>query len=261
MKEEKNRTDIQTFKLHSLEGTLKNVSDMNLIIAEWNQQLKDLTPEEIFRFFSIAFDDKIALSSSLSIEDQVLTDMLIKGNHKIRIFTLDTGRLFPETYRLIDKTNQVYGINIEVFFPDHHQVEEMVKEGGINLFYDSIENRKRCCHIRKIEPLRRAFAPLEAWICGLRREQSVTRQNMQIVEWDEVNGLIKINPLIDWSEEQVWAYINEHHVPYNPLHDQGFPSIGCEPCTRAVRIGEHIRAGRWWWEDPEHKECGLHKKN
>lgn len=230
-------------------------------IADWNRQFSNSTPEELLRFFLNHFGNNIALSSSLSIEDQVLTDMIVKINKNSRIFTLDTGRLFPETYQLIDKTNQVYGIKIEVYFPDHQQVEKMVNEKGINLFYDNMDNRKECCRIRKIEPLRRAFSTLEAWICGLRREQSVTRQDMEMVEWDENNGLIKINPLINWSEKQVWDYIRTHHVPYNKLHNQGYPSIGCEPCTRAVNPGEDLRSGRWWWEDPEHKECGLHRKS
>ncbi len=230
-------------------------------IADWNRQFSNSTPEELLRFFFNHFGNNIALSSSLSIEDQVLTDMIVKINKNSRIFTLDTGRLFPETYQLIDKTNQVYGIKIEVYFPDHQQVEKMVNEKGINLFYDNMDNRKECCRIRKIEPLRRAFSTLEAWICGLRREQSVTRQDMEMVEWDENNGLIKINPLINWSEKQVWDYIRTHHVPYNKLHNQGYPSIGCEPCTRAVNPGEDLRSGRWWWEDPQHKECGLHRKS
>lgn len=230
-------------------------------IADWNRQFSNSTPEELLRFFFNHFGNNIALSSSLSIEDQVLTDMIVKINKNSRIFTLDTGRLFPETYQLIDKTNQVYGIKIEVYFPDHQQVEKMVNEKGINLFYDNMDNRKECCRIRKIEPLRRAFSTLEAWICGLRKEQSVTRQDMEMVEWDENNGLIKINPLINWNEKQVWDYIRTHHVPYNKLHNQGYPSIGCEPCTRAVNPGEDLRSGRWWWEDPQHKECGLHRKS
>lgn len=229
-------------------------------IAEWNREFAGAEPEEVLRFFLNKFGDKIALSSSLSIEDQTLTAMIAGIRKNSRIFTLDTGRLFPETYQLIDKTNQTYGIRIEVFFPDYMEIEKMVREEGINLFYDSIENRKRCCNARKIEPLKRAFQSLDAWICGLRRDQSVTRSNVQLIEWDEANGLLKINPLIEWSGERVWRYIREHHVPYNKLHENGFPSIGCEPCTRAVKEGEDIRAGRWWWEDPDHKECGLHRR-
>jgi phosphoadenosine phosphosulfate reductase len=149
---------------------------------------------------------------------------------------------------------------MSVYFPDASSIEEMVNTKGINLFFESVENRKLCCNIRKIEPLKRAFAGLEVWICGLRREQSVTRQNMQRIEWDETNGIIKLNPLIDWTEEEVWKFIKDHGIPYNPLHDKGFPSIGCQPCTRAIFPGEDIRAGRWWWENPDTKECGLHKR-
>jgi phosphoadenosine phosphosulfate reductase len=177
----------------------------------------------------------------------------------IRIFTLDTGRLFPETYDLIDRTSAKYGISIEICFPDYRQVEKMVSEKGINLFYESIDNRKLCCGIRKSEPLARALNGCSAWITGLRKQQSVTRHNMQTAEWDELHGLIKINPLIVWSEAEVKEYVAKHKIPYNTLHDKGFPSIGCQPCTRAVAPGEDIRAGRWWWEQPDQKECGLHK--
>jgi phosphoadenosine phosphosulfate reductase len=229
-------------------------------IKLWNIQFQNATPEEVLKFFYEYFGDKIALSSSLSIEDQMLTDICLKINKKARIFTLDTGRLFPETYQLIDKTNLHFNIHIEVFFPDYQQIESMVNYQGINLFYESIEKRKECCRIRKIEPLRRAFSGLEAWICGLRKEQSVTRQDIRKIEWDENNNLLKINPLIDFSEEMVWNYIHACQIPYNRLHDKGFPSIGCEPCTRKVEKGEELRSGRWWWEDPQHKECGLHKK-
>ena len=229
-------------------------------IEKWNNDFKDASPETVLSFFRDLFKEKIALSSSLSIEDQALTAMLVGIDKQSKVFTLDTGRLFPETYQLIDKTNQTYQINIEVYFPNNEHVEEMVRTDSINLFYDSIEKRKKCCRIRKIEPLQRAFSSLDAWICGLRREQSVTRKDLQLVEWDEANNLIKINPLINWTEEQVWEYIKKNHVPYNKLHDKGFPSIGCEPCTRAIEPGEDVRAGRWWWEDPEHKECGLHKR-
>lgn len=193
-------------------------------------------------------------------EDQVLTHMVSNIDSSTKIFTLDTGRLFPETYNLIDRTNKHFGINIEVYFPESEKVEEMVRTKGINLFYDSIENRKECCRIRKIEPLKRAFKNLDVWICGLRKDQSITRFFSSMVEWDEPNGLLKINPLINWNEKMVWEYIRVHHIPYNELHDKGFPSIGCQPCTRTVAPGEDIRSGRWWWEAPEHKECGLHKR-
>lgn len=227
-------------------------------IKQLNEEFADATPETILGYFLDRFGDRIALSSSLSIEDQVLTDMICKLKPGARIFTLDTGRLFPETYSLIDRTAMHYGIRLEVFFPDRTEVEKLVAEGGINGFYESLEKRKRCCRVRKLEPLERAFRGLDAWICGLRREQSVTRSGMRAIEWDETHGLVKINPLIGWHEEQVWEYIRRHRVPYNKLHEQGFPSIGCQPCTRAVKPGEDIRAGRWWWESPDHKECGLH---
>ena len=225
-----------------------------------NTRFSGKSPEEVLAYFLAEYKGRIALSSSLSIEDQMLTDVVLKLDSEARIFTLDTGRLFPETYSLIDKTNMRYNTKLEVFFPNSDAVQEMVKQEGINLFYAGIDQRKRCCQVRKLEPLKRAFAGLEVWICGLRREQSVTRQNVQLVEWDEANGLIKLNPLIDYSEQQVWDYIKANAVPYNKLHDKGFPSIGCQPCTRAVQPGEDIRAGRWWWENPDQKECGLHKR-
>lgn len=229
-------------------------------IEKLNQQWDKVEPETMLRHFMEIYGDRIALSSSLSAEDQALTDMMLDINPQARIFSLDTGRLFPETYALLDKTNLHYGIKIEVFCPQTEALQEMVNTQGINLFYESIEKRHLCCQVRKLEPLSRAFRTLDAWVCGLRRGQSVTRNDMRRVEWDERHGLLKINPLIDWSEEQVWAYVREHRVPYNKLHDQGFPSIGCQPCTRAVKPGEDIRSGRWWWEDPQHRECGLHIK-
>lgn len=222
--------------------------------------LENKTPQEILKFCLERFKGAIALSSSLGLEDQVLTDMVVKIDSGATIFTLDTGRLFPETYDLIDRTCSKYKVKIKVYFPNREDVEEMVNQKGINLFYHSVENRKECCRIRKLVPLKRAFQGLDAWICGLRRDQSVTRKNMQTVEWDETNGLIKINPLINWSEQDAWDYVNEHSVPVNPLHKKGYPSIGCLPCTRAIEPGEDVRAGRWWWENPETKECGLHKK-
>ena len=262
------------------------------LIRDLNERFRDAPAEEVVGFFLEAYKGRIALSSSLSIEDQTLTDIIVKSeklrvkseefpsgvlsgeglavadsslftlnSSLCRIFTLDTGRLFPETYQLIDKTNLTYGIQLEVFFPDYREVQRMVREEGINLFYNSIESRHRCCQIRKLEPLARAFKGLDSWICGLRREQSVTRKDMQTVEWDEQHQLIKVNPLISWTEQQVWDYIHQNHVPYNKLHDKGYPSFGCEPCTRAVKPGEDVRAGRWWWESPDHRECGLHQRH
>lgn len=229
-------------------------------VDHFNALLQDKSPQDVLSFFYKEFEDKIALSSSLGAEDQVLTDMIVKNASGMKIFTLDTGRLFPETYSLMARTNDKYGIKIDVMFPDYKSVENMVKEKGINLFYQSVENRKLCCGIRKIEPLKRAFKNLDAWVCGLRATQSVTRQDIKLVEWDEANGLLKINPLVGWSEDDVWGYIKANGVPYNALHNKGFRSIGCQPCTRAVAAGEDIRAGRWWWENPETKECGLHKR-
>ncbi len=229
-------------------------------IKELAIRFKDSEPKEIISWVINRFGDKIALSSSLGAEDQVLTEMVAGINKNTTVFTLDTARLFPETYDLIDRTSKKYKIKIKVYFPDHNEVEEMVNKKGINLFYDSIENRKECCKIRKLDPLKRAFSGLDAWICGLRADQSVTRKDLEVVEWDENNGLVKINPLAFWSEKEVWDYIKDNSIPYNPLHDKKYPSIGCLPCTNPVEPGDDIRAGRWWWENPETKECGLHEK-
>jgi phosphoadenosine phosphosulfate reductase len=230
------------------------------LIIDLNDRCKDKPAHEILRIALETFKGNIALASSLGAEDQVLTHMIAKSDPSVKIFTLDTGRMFPESYELLERTNRHYDINIEVFFPDYSQVEKMVNEKGINLFYESIENRKLCCGIRKVEPLQRAFRGLKAWVCGLRREQSVTRFNIEPVEWDEGNQLVKINPLVDWTQEALWEYIKSNDIPYHILHDKGFPSIGCQPCTRAVEPGEDVRAGRWWWEEPEKKECGLHNR-
>ncbi len=229
-------------------------------IEKWNEEWSGKDPKDVLAFFLAEFSGKIALSTSMGAEDQVLTEMVAAIDKSARIFTLDTGRLFPETYNLIDDTKNRYDIDIEVFFPERKAVEAMVKEKGMNLFYKSVENRKLCCGIRKVEPLLRAFNNLDVWICGLRKDQSVSRFFSKMVEWDEQNGLIKINPLIDWTEDNVWDYIKENKVPYNPLHEQGFASIGCQPCTRSIKPGEDFKAGRWWWEEEEHKECGLHKR-
>ncbi|MCT7640073.1 phosphoadenylyl-sulfate reductase [Aliarcobacter butzleri] len=224
-----------------------------------NKELENKTTIDIIAYFLDNFKN-VALSSSLAAEDQVLTDILLKKNKNASIFTLDTGRLHPETYDVMDATNLKYGIKIDVFFPDNENVQKLYKTQGVNGHYESIENRKNCCNIRKIEPLKRALKDVEVWVTGLRASQSVTRTDMPLVEWDENFNVIKVNPLINWSQEDVWDYIKTNKVPYNKLHDQGFPSIGCAPCTRAIKDGEDIRAGRWWWENPEHKECGLHKK-
>lgn len=231
------------------------------LAEEYNERFRDESPMNILEFFLQEYSGKIALASSLGAEDQVLTHMVLSVDRSVKIFTLDTGRLFPETYDLIDRTNSRFNFKMEVYFPEAGKVEKMVREKGINLFYESVQNRKLCCHVRKIEPLHRALEGFDFWITGLRREQSVTRNSNAVVELDINNhGRIKINPLINWTKEMVWNYIEDHNIPYNKLHDQGFPSIGCQPCTRAVEPGEDMRAGRWWWEHTEYKECGLHQR-
>lgn len=238
--------------------------DKNFLQDEY---FESKTAQEILKYVLEKYKDKVAFASSFGAEDVVLIDMLSKivqsskFNVQPRIFTLDTGRLPQETYDVMDRIKEKYKINIEVYFPDTKSVEEMVSKYGFNLFYKSVELRQLCCKIRKVEPLNRALKNLDAWICGLRREQSVTRLEIKKVEVDHAhNGILKINPLADWTEKQVWDYIKENDVPYNALHDKGYPSIGCAPCTRAVKRTEDIRAGRWWWESPEKKECGLHIK-
>lgn len=227
-------------------------------IDSLNIKYADVSAQELLQTFMSQYGARLALSSSLSIEDQTLTDMMLRIDPQANIFTLDTGRLFPETYELIERTNEHYGVKLKVFCPQTEALQQFVATEGINPFYESIEKRHACCEVRKLEPLRRAFRDLDVWVCGLRSAQSVTRSDMRLIEWDERHGLLKINPLIHWTEQQVWDYIKENHVPYNRLHDKGFPSIGCEPCTRAVRRIDDVRAGRWWWESPDHRECGLH---
>lgn len=205
-------------------------------------------------------DGELTFANSFGAEDMVLTDLILRHQLPVEIFSLDTGRLPAETYELMGKVEQHYDTRLKVFFPQAAAVENYVRSHGINAFYDSVELRKACCQVRKIEPLQRALAGKQAWITGLRASQSVTRSALPEREFDEGNGLVKLNPLADWSEAEVWAYIRIHDVPYNALHDRFYPSIGCAPCTRAVTPGEDVRAGRWWWENPETKECGLHLK-
>ncbi len=219
---------------------------------------KGLSAKELIQFISKEFGPRVNFATSLGEEDQVILDMISKAAPAIEVFTLDTGRLFPETYDLMSQNQKRYKVNFKIYYPDTKAVEEMVKAHGINLFYESVENRKMCCGIRKVEPLKRALANVDAWISGLRREQSVTRSDLETFEWDDLNQKIKINPLIDWTLADVRAYIKENNVDVNPLHAKGFVSIGCSPCTRAIKPGEDIRAGRWWWENPQQKECGLH---
>jgi phosphoadenosine phosphosulfate reductase len=217
------------------------------------------TPQDVLRWAMDAFPGTIALAWS-GAEDVAVLDMMWRIDPKrTRVFTLDTGRLNPETYELIDAVREKYKIAVDVMFPDTAAVEAMVREKGMNLFYRSIENRKACCQVRKVEPLNRALKGLDGWITGLRRSQSVTRGRLEKVEIDPAHGQIaKVNPLADWTTAQVFEYMAANQVPKNKLHDQGYPSIGCAPCTRAVKPGEDERAGRWWWEDPTLKECGLH---
>jgi len=227
------------------------------------ERFENLDVWNILRWARDEFGDKVAFASSFGAEDVVLIDILYKiyseKNLKPKIFTLDTGRLPQETYNVIEEIMEKYKIEIDFYFPDYRKVEEMEKKYGPNLFYKSIELRKLCCNIRKVKVLERALKGYRAWITGLRREQSITRTDIKKVEIDDThNGIVKINPISDWEEDDVWKYIKENNVPYNKLHDKNYPSIGCEPCTRAIKPGEDIRAGRWWWESPEHKECGLH---
>ena len=231
-----------------------------LIRTEVTAGLEDLSAEEILAWALEKFSPRIALACSFQAEGSVLIDMMhrMRGSD-FRIFTLDTGRLNQETYDCMDAIRARYRVGVEVYFPDAIKVQKMVREQGLNLFYNSVELRKLCCGIRKVEPLNRALKDLGAWMTGLRREQSVTRSDVRKIELDREHGdIIKVNPLADWSYDQVWGYIRNKDVPYNRLHDQGYSSIGCAPCTRAVKRVEDLRAGRWWWENPDTKECGLH---
>jgi phosphoadenosine phosphosulfate reductase len=206
------------------------------------------------------FGARAAIASSFGVEDVVLIDLARRHAPSLRLFTLDTGRLHPETYELVEVVRRRYGVEVETHFPEREAVEALQARAGPFSFRESVEARKECCGIRKVEPLRRALAGREAWVTGMRREQSVTRTGVEVVERDAASGLLKLNPLAHWSQAQVWAYVKEHGVPYNALHDAGYPSIGCAPCTRAVRPYEDARAGRWWWESPEGRECGLHAR-
>lgn len=230
-------------------------------IAELNHQFDKSSPEEVLSYAVEKYGDKLILASSLGVEDQVLTNMLSILSDEVSIFVLDTGRLPQETYDVMARTMRRYAFNYAVYYPEQKAVEKMVAENGPNHFYDSLENRKECCGIRKVEPLSRALDGKKAWITGIRRAQSINRMETELFEWDEVHGIIKINPLVSWSKDDVWNYVKRHDIPYNTLHDKGYPSIGCAPCTRAVPLGEDDRSGRWWWEEAVQKECGLHVRN
>ena len=231
---------------------------MNNILDFLQEQLLERNGVEALRFFAEKYPDEVVFSTSFGMEDQVITDFILKNNIPIRIFTLDTGRMFYETYSTWEKTNMHYHKSIIPYYPDAVSIEDYVKNNGINAFYDSPELRKLCCHIRKVEPLKRALAGNKVWVTGLRAEQSPNREQMPMVEWDEINQIIKFHPILHWKTTEVLDYLRKNGIPYNPLHDKGFISIGCQPCTRAVKEGEDFRAGRWWWEDKSKKECGLH---
>lgn len=241
---------MNNLKINEIEIT-KNLTDS---IAKKLQLFEKLLQSISDSYNSLCF------ASSMGAEDMVILDIINNSKSKVAIFTLDTGRLHQETYNLISLVNQKYSNKVKVFFPDAQEVKDYVEHKGINGFYDSYDARKECCRIRKIEPLKNALIGHDAWITGLRSEQSITRKENNIIEKDDLFKIDKISPLLDWSEEEIWGYIKSNEVPYNLLHNQFFPSIGCEPCTRAVAKGEDIRSGRWWWENPDSKECGLHQK-
>lgn len=204
------------------------------------------------------YPSQVTFSSSFSYEDQVITHEILSNSLPVNIFTLDTGRQFAETYSVWNSTNEKYQTKIKAYYPKADALQEFVEVKGPNSFYESVDNRKQCCFIRKVEPLKRALAGNAIWITGLRAEHSGDRKDLPILEWDESNQIIKYHPILHWTTEEVKTYISTHHIPYNPLHDKGFVSIGCAPCTRAIKPGEDFRAGRWWWEDADKKECGLH---
>jgi phosphoadenosine phosphosulfate reductase len=224
------------------------VSDLDKKI----EQVKVVLADSVRDFSPVTF------ANSLGAEDMVLTDLIAKNQPGISIFSLDTGRLPQETYDLMQAVRERYSVPLSIYFPDSIQVENYVAKNGVNGFYDSIDNRKSCCYIRKVEPLKRALSGKKSWVTGMRRDQAVTRGGLEVSSFDVDHGMQKINPLLDWSNAEVWEYLKQNNVPYNKLHDRFYPSIGCAPCTRSVTPGEDIRSGRWWWENPENKECGLH---
>lgn len=228
------------------------------MIAQIKQDLQHLDAIDIIRYVQLKFGRDAVFSTSFGIEDQVITHFIAESGSEASIFTLETGRLFPETYYVWNRTLEKYRLVIKAYYPDTHAVEEMVSRKGPSSFYNSVDDRKECCYIRKIEPLKRAIKGFKVWITGIRAEQSANREGMDMVEWDEANGIIKVHPLYHWTLADVEDFLKSRGVPYNPLHDKGFPSIGCQPCTRAIHPGEDFRAGRWWWEDKSKKECGLH---
>lgn len=234
-------------------------SSLGRDIVALNAELAAMSTEAMVAWAAKEFGASLTFACSFGAEDMVLLDLLLKAQPKASVFVLDTGRLHQETYDLIEKARERYSRSFDVYAPDTRALEALLSEFGPNSFYSSVDARKACCHIRKVEPLSRALAGRRAWLTGLRREQSITRAELSLAEIDEAHGgILKLNPLVDWSESRVWDYIRSHNLPYNALHDRGYPSIGCVPCTRAIRRIEDLRAGRWWWESPEHRECGLH---
>jgi phosphoadenosine phosphosulfate reductase len=228
-------------------------------IIKLNSELSQKSIVEKLNYLVHNYPGKIIFTTSFGYEDQVITDIIFTNEIPVQVVTLDTGRMFEETYKVYRSTVEKYGKEIKVYFPPAEEVEKMVSKKGPFSFYESVENRKECCFIRKVIPLKRALEGFEIWITGLRASQSANRSGLEEFEWDSGNGMVKFNPLLDWSLEQVKQYISKNHVPYNILHDRGFVSIGCEPCTRAIKSGEDFRAGRWWWEQNTGKECGLHE--
>jgi phosphoadenosine phosphosulfate reductase len=228
------------------------------IISQLLYQSNGLTIKSFIQSLTEQFPGHVTFSTSFSYEDQVITNEILDNQLPVKIFTLDTGRLFAETYSVWNSTNEKYQTKIKAYYPKADALQEFVAAKGPNSFYESVDNRKQCCYIRKVEPLKRALENNAIWITGLRAEHSADRTNLPLIEWDETNQVIKYHPLLHWTGEEVKQYIKTNHVPYNPLHDKGFVSIGCAPCTRAIKPGEDFRAGRWWWEDADKKECGLH---
>jgi thioredoxin-dependent adenylylsulfate APS reductase len=228
-------------------------------VAEDVRPVESAGAEEILRWGIEYFGDRLAICTAFQASGMVILDMAVRISRNVKVFTIDTGRLPEETHRLISDVRERYGIEIETVMPEAAEVASMVSSHGPNLFYDSVANRRLCCEIRKVRPLNRRLAKLEAWVVGLRRQQSETRETIQKITVDEAHGgILKLAPLADWTREEVWEYIRRHNVPYHELYWQGFSSIGCAPCTRAVQEGEEERAGRWWWEQEAHKECGIH---
>lgn len=222
------------------------------------EETKDMGITDTLSYLADKHFGQILFSTSFGLEDQIITDIIFSHNIPIKVATLDTGRLFEETYKTHNRTLAKYGKKIHVYFPDREDVEDLVTRKGPFSFYESVENRKECCNIRKVIPIKRALTGMRIWVTGLRSGQSADRKNLDLMEYDSSYGLTKYNPLINWSLEQVQDYVRENHIPYNVLHDKGFPSIGCRPCTRAVQEGDDFRTGRWWWENNSNKECGLH---